>query len=105
MELIINVPDKDANRVRAFLAEVEKPVPPNKGIPGVLISVRKGKEPIELLVRGINITARGLPETPSIKVGDIVKRKRDGAWGRVLSVSHKPETPLRVQASKECGEA
>lgn len=87
MRLIIKVADSKAAEVKAFLAAIKKPVPPNKGIPGITISVSKGTKPIDLYVRGINITVDGMP-AEVIKVGDVVENTKSGNWGVVKSVDN-----------------
>lgn len=98
MKLIIEVPDAKADKVKEFLAAIEKPVTPNKGIPGVTILVRKCAPPIELSVRGIHITAQDWPEL-TFKVGDVVENTKSGNWGVIKTV--RSNGWLVVTCSKE----
>jgi len=100
MELVIQVPDKDAEHVRTFLAAINKPVKPHKGIAETVIQVINGGPPIGIRVRGIKITQRGMPEITFAK-GDVVENTKSGNWGVVTKVE---AGMVHVKCSRETKE-
>lgn len=97
MQIIINVDDKYAEKVRAFKAAIEAPVAAHKGIPSVTIVAKNGPAVNELIVRGLNIEFDGVPEPDPI-VGDLVCWSEKNWSGTVISVT---ATKVNVKASKQ----
>jgi len=101
MKLIIAVSDDKAAEVREFLSAIERPVGmATKGIPGVQVRVNTGRnQPVDLSVRGVNITVEGMP-TYEFEEGDVVRNTKSGNWGVITSINSK-KGAAAVKASKE----
>lgn len=95
MQLVIEVPDKDAPQVREFLKEINKPVKPHKGIPGVVVKVVNGSALTDLTIRGIKISVNGMPQVTFAK-GDVVENTKSGNWGVVTKVAASGRVTIKT---------
>jgi hypothetical protein len=96
MKLIIKIRDDQAEKVRRFLADLDRRGRATKSIPGISLKVNNCHEGAELQCRYSDIVVEGLPH--DFKVGDVVENTKSGNWGVIKEVN---EDGLVITCSKE----